>query len=219
MATWLTLTNQLQRRLREIETSSVTTNTYSTLLGELINQGKREVEDEWDWHVLRTVLSFTTSSGTADYTITGSTERSRFFSPSREMYDDTNDSILKPAPDWWIDRQTFLGTTQNNDPSWYRMRGISSGALQLTFYPTPGSTLTIQVPMVVPQADLAVDGTTLTVPADPVVMRAYVLALQERGEDRGTAIVQAESMASGSLFSAIMIDREFNPDEGFATVY
>ena len=219
MATWLSMVNTLQKRLRETQTASVTTTTYSTLLGELINQAKREVEDDWDWHALRTVLSITTSDGVADYAVTGSNERSRFFSPNREIYDDTNDAILTPAPDWFIDRLTYIGTTQTGGPVYYRIRGVTSGELQMTLWDTPDGAYTIRVPMVVPQADLADDSTTiLTVPEVPVVLRAYVLALQERGEDGGDAIAMAEARAQDALFSAVAMDRDFNPDETFASL-
>lgn len=218
MATWLSIVNDLQKRLRESQSATVETNDYSTLLGALVNQAKREVEDAWDWHALRTVLSFTTSNGTATYAITGSTERSRFFSPLREMYDDTNDGIIRPAPDWYIDRVTYLGSTQSGPPVYYRMRGISSGELQVTLYSTPGGTYTIRVPMVVPQADLAADATVLTVPAAPVLERAYTLALRERGEDGGTSFAEALAAADKALFSAIQRDMEFNPDEGGAVL-
>lgn len=218
MATWLSLTNDLQKRLRESQSASVTSTTYSTLLGALVNQAKREVEDTWDWHALRQVLSFTTSDGTATYSITNSTERSRFFSPTREIYDDTNNSILLPAPDWYVDRLTYLGTTQSGAPVYYRMRGVSSGELQVTLYPTPDATLTVRVPMVVPQAELAADATVLTVPAAPVLERAYVLTLRERGEDGGTSFAEAQAAADKALFQAVMRDREFNPDEGGAVL-
>ena len=59
MATWLSLVNDLQKRLRESETASVNTDAYSTLLGSLVNKAKREIEDKHDWTALRTILSFT----------------------------------------------------------------------------------------------------------------------------------------------------------------
>lgn len=218
MATWLSLVNDLQKRLREDQSASVTSTSYSTLLGALVNQAKREVEDAWDWHALRQVLSFNTSNGTASYAITSSNDRSRFFSPTREMYDDTNDGIIRPAPDWYIDRMSYLGTPQVGAPAYYRLRGVSSGELQVTLYSTPGGTYTIRVPMVVPQADLAADATVLTVPAAPVLERAYTLALRERGEDGGTSFAEAQAAASNALFQAIQRDQEFNPDEGFAVL-
>lgn len=219
MATWLSLVNELQKRLRESQSASVTSTVYSTLLGALVNQAKREVEDAWDWHALRTILAFNTSNGTSSYDITGSTERSRFWTPTREIYDDTNDRILTPAPDWLIDQRAYIGTTQSGAPTNYRIRGISSaGLLQITLYPTPTGTYSMKVPMVVPQADLAANGTGLTVPSAPVLERAYCLALRERGEDGGTTFVEAQRTADYALHQATMRDQEFSPDEGFAVV-
>lgn len=219
MATWLTVVNDLQKRLRETQTASVTSTTYSTLLGALVNQAKREVEDAWDWHVLRSVLTFNTLSGTASYAITGSNERSRFFSKRKEIYDDTNDGILVPAPDWYIDRLTYLGTTQTGAPIYYRMRGISaSGEMQITLFPTPGGAYVMRIPMLVPQADLAASATVLTIPAAPVLERAYVLALRERGEDGGTSFIEAQAAATYALNQATARDMEFNPDESTAEV-
>jgi len=213
MATWKSIVNDIEARLREDQSSTVTSTNYSTMLGALVNQAKSNVEDSWDWHCLRTVLSFTTSNGTATYTITSSTERSRFFSPNREIYDDTNDGILIPAPDWYIDRYTYIGSSQSGAPIYYRIRGISSGELQITLYPTPTGTYTMRIPMVVPQSDLAADATVLTIPASPVREAAYVLALRERGEDGGTSFSEAARFANDVLFQAIMRDREFSPDE------
>lgn len=218
MATWLSIVNKLQVRLRESQSASVTSTTYSTLLGAFVNQAKREVEDAWDWHALRTVLSFTTSNGTATYAITSSTERSRFYSRTREIYDDTNDSVLLPAPDWVIDQSGYIGSAQSGAPVYYRIRGVSSGALQITLYPTPTGTYTIRVPMVVPQDDLAASATVLTVPEAPVLERAYCLALRERGEDGGTSFAEASGAAGYALYQAVDRDREFSPDESFAEV-
>jgi hypothetical protein len=219
MATWLTITNDLQKRLRESQSASVTSTIYSTLLGALINQAKRKVEDTWDWHALRTVLSFDTVSGTASYDITGSTDRSRFFSKTKEIYDDTNDGILLPAPDWYIDRLTYIGTVQSGPPIYYRMRGISAaGLLRMTLYPTPNGVFTIRVPMVVPQAALADDATVLTVPEAPVLERAYCFALRERGEDGGTSFTEADDEADDVLNKAVGRDMEFNSDESTAEI-
>lgn len=218
MATWLSLVNDLQKRLREDQSASVTATTYSILLGALVNQAKREVEDAWDWHALRTICTFSTVAATATAAITGSTERSRFYSPLREIYDDTNDGILTPAPDWFIDQVNYIGTAQSGPPVYYRMRGISSGVLQIELYPTPSGVYSMKVPMVVPQDDLAASATVLTVPAAPVLERAYCLALRERGEDGGTTFVEAKATADYALYQAIERDREFSPDEGFAVL-
>ena len=43
--TYLQLVNAVMRRLRESEVTSVSQNTYSALIGELVNQSKRYIEN------------------------------------------------------------------------------------------------------------------------------------------------------------------------------
>ena len=52
--TYLNLVNNVLRRLREDEVSSVTDNTYSKMVGDFVNDAKKMVEDAWDWSALRT---------------------------------------------------------------------------------------------------------------------------------------------------------------------
>jgi len=207
MATWLSLTNDLQERLREDETAAVSTNTYSALLSQFVNQAKREIEDAHDWSSLKTVLTVTTSASTATYTITGSNERSRVYTKNKVIYDSTNKSKLIPITAEYLHTNTYLvNSVQEAPPQYYIMSGISSGELQITFYPTPAGTYTIKLPMVVPQADFTTGSTTLTVPAWPVFLRAYALALAERGEDGGTTTGEAGTQAWLALNQAITTD-------------
>lgn len=208
MATYLSILNNLQARLRETQTSGITTTTYSTLLGQLINQAKREIEDEWDWTALRTTLTFTTSSGVESYSITGSNERSRFIDRFKCLINDTQDYEIYPYPYYQVDRGNYLATITSQSPYYYRMKGINGATneLMLDLYPTPNATDTIRVPMVVPQADLSATTDILTIPVAPVLMRAYYLALVERGEDGGTSTMEAAQMAAEAMQDAIKTD-------------
>ena len=65
--TYLNLVNNVLRRLREDTVTTVTNNTYSTMVGDFVNDAKEIVESAWDWSALRTTsgspLTITTSSG------------------------------------------------------------------------------------------------------------------------------------------------------------
>jgi len=52
--TYLELVNNVLRRLRETEVTSVQSTSYSKLIGDIVNDAKRLVEDSWDWKVLNT---------------------------------------------------------------------------------------------------------------------------------------------------------------------
>ena len=47
--TYIDLVNGVLRRLRETTVSTVSSNTYSALIGDLINDAKNLVEGAWDW--------------------------------------------------------------------------------------------------------------------------------------------------------------------------
>ena len=54
--TYLNLVNNVMKRLREAEVTTVTQNTYSTMMGEFVNDAKEFVEDAWDWAGLRKTI-------------------------------------------------------------------------------------------------------------------------------------------------------------------
>jgi hypothetical protein len=213
-ATWLSLVNQVQVKLREPTTASVTTNDYSTLIGALVNQAKREIEDMHDWYCLRQNLSVSCSSGTAEYSVTGMTQRSRLYTRDGSIWNQTNPGVIYPAPRWYLDYVQYVGTSVSGLPIYYTVIGVdSSGYQKIRVYPTPDQSMTLQLPCVVPQDDLTSDGDYLTLPPAAVVMRAYSLALAERGEDGGTTSNQAASDAVLALDQAIRTDTGNMADE------
>ena len=70
--TYLNLVNSVLRRLREVEVTTVGFNSYSKLIGDIVNDAKDLVESAWDWSALRTTIAINTVSGTSNYSLTGS---------------------------------------------------------------------------------------------------------------------------------------------------
>ena len=75
--TFLQLVNDVLVRLRETEVNSVQDTLYSKLIGKLINDSKRRVENAFDWNALGSMITVTTVSGTTNYSIVGSGGRFR----------------------------------------------------------------------------------------------------------------------------------------------
>ena len=201
---YLELVNEVLVRLREDEVTAVTDTDYSKLIGVFVNEAKRKVEDSWNWTSLRQNINVTTVSGTVQYVLTGTNKRCRMFG-AREAYDDTNDVMLREVDDWFFDRVTYIGTTQSAPPIYFRFRGLSTDAKQVDMYPTPNGIYTVRFPMIVPQTDLT--GTTeMTCPDDPVVLGAYSMAVNERGEDGGMSYAVAEQNFRDALGDAISLD-------------
>ena len=110
--TYLTLVNSVLKRLREKTVTSVSQNQYSQLIGEFVNDAKREVEDAWNWDCLRGTYSFNTVPGTVSYALTGSGDKARILS----AYNDTEDNFLEYVPSAYLDQMLLLtDTVQEGD--------------------------------------------------------------------------------------------------------
>ena len=193
--------NKVLRRLREETISadwigdlndSSDVDDYQKLIGDLVNESKQAVEDAWHWSFLRSLATVTTSAGTATYEIPSGTNRMSVL----QVINDTSDFIIPQMSDATFYNYTFVGSTSNGSPLYYRLNGTD-----ISFYPTPDAAYTIKLHIVLPQDDLTEAATTLTIPEQPVVLGAYALALSERGEGGGTG----QSLAT-NRFDAVLAD-------------
>ena len=200
--TYLQLVNAVLRRLREPNAATLTESDYITMIGDFVNQAKREVEDAFDWLALESSVVIATSAGTAAYTLTGFGRRGKI----RHVLNETNNGTIRAKDFHWIQRQIDLTDIANNQPSYWRLNGISGDDPILEFFPTPDAVYTINVYGIAPQDDLANDADSLTVPPWPVVLGAYAQALAERGDDRGSPFMLAQREYQSALADAIAID-------------
>ena len=200
--TYLQLINSVMRRLREDEVATYSQSNYSKLIGDFVNESKREVEDAWNWTQLRTTLPVTTAASTDSYTLTGSGERYKIL----QAINDTQDVEMKQVPYSWINRQKTIVSSTEDSPMYYSIIGSTSGDANITVEPTPNAIETLNFYAIVGQDDLAADGTVLTIPSWPVVLGAYAKAVLERGEDGGASFNAAALMYQSALTDAISLD-------------
>lgn len=201
--TYLQLINAVLRRLREDTVSNYNDTEYSTLIGDFVNEVKREVEDSWNWSNLRSTIQIATSSGTFKYTLTNAGDRYKIL----QVLDDTNDYELFPAPWDTLNKWFTITNSTNNQPSWYGINGQDSNSdPYVDLFPTPNGAYTINFNMVIAQDDLAANATKLTVPDYPVILGTYARALSERGEDGGTMYAEAMNQYYKALSDAIAMD-------------
>ncbi len=177
---------------------------YQKLIGEFVNEAKEVVEDSWNWGVLRSISNVTTEASTSTYTISALDSRSRIL----QVIDDTNNSQLTQISDAQFYHYTYIGTSSNTTPINYRLNSNT-----ISFFPTPAGVYTIRVHAAQPQSDLTTATETLTVPENLVVLGAYSLALNERGEDGGTISDTAAQRFSNALNDAISQDSNRTVDE------
>jgi hypothetical protein len=207
--TYLQLVNNVLVRLRETEVSSVGDTPYSSLIGVFVNDAKREIEDAHEWNVLTQTIVLPTVAGTRNYTLTGSGQRFR----TVDVLNDTEDVPMKQVPTNWMNRQYYLGTTQNAAPVYYNYNGISGDDTQVDVWPQPDGVYSLRFELVIPQADLSADADALLVPHHLVQMLAYAKAVGERGEDGGSTFSEIYQQYRLALADAVAIERNRYDEE------
>jgi len=209
MATqYLDIVNKVLKRLREPQVSTVNENDYSALIGEFVNDAKREVEDSWNWSALRTTLTVTTQANVFNYTLVGSGARMRILS----VNDDTNDIEITYNTAKWFDTIYQNSNVVADKPIYYNLNGVSSaGDMQMDLYPPPNGVYALRVNAVVPEATLVNNTDETSLPSELIIAGAMSRAVEERGLDGGNQT--AELRFRLMLADYIAIDSGNREDE------
>ena len=209
--TYLDIVNSVMIRLREREVSAVTENSYSKLIGQFVNEAKRQVEDAWNWNALRKTLTAETQSGVFNYELNTTGSRFRML----DVVNDTSNFFMENRSSAWFNN-VFLNSdnVETGEPRYYNINGISAdGDTQVDIFPIPNNVYTLRFNVVDPQESLSDDSDTLLVPTEPVILGAYARAVAERGEDGGISSQEATFLAANSLSDHIALDANRFGDE------
>ena len=208
--TYLDLVNNVLRRIRETEVSSVQSTSYSKLIGDLINDAKDLVETSWDWSALRTTLTITTTADVFNYSLTGSQNNIK----ELNVLNDTSNLPMIYQTNNWFDSQFLLGNPVSGSPVYYTYNGVDTdGDTLIDVYPKPDGVYSLRFNCVLRNGDLSADTDTIKIPAMPVVHLAVAFATRERGETGGTSAAEYFSMANKYLSDAIAMDAARHPEE------
>ena len=209
--TYLDLVNNVLRRIREDEVSAVSESSYSKLVGDFVNDAKRQVEDAWDWSALRTTLSVNTSSGTFNYVLTGSQNRVKVL----DVLNDTSNRFMQYNTQHWFNNKYLAqDNVVNGSPEYYTFNGVNvNGDTQVDVFPKPDGVYALRFNVVQRGADLSADSDTTEVPAQPIINLAVAFAARERGETGGPTAAEYFSIANNSLSDAIALDAQKHPEE------
>jgi hypothetical protein len=180
------------------------------MVGIMVNDAKREVEDAAEWNSLSQTITVTTANGTYNYTLTGAGTRFRVI----DILNDTKDFQLRSAPTTWMNKQFLLTSYQKSSPVYYNFNGVdTNGDTQVDLFPVPDGVETIRFNLIVPQAQLTSDTTRILVPSYLVEMLAYAKAIAERGEDGGNLSSEAYALYKSALANEVAIERNRYEDE------
>ena len=208
--TYLDLVNNVLRRIRETEVSSVQSTSYSKLIGDLINDAKDLVETSWDWSALRTTLTITTTADVFNYSLTGSQNNIK----ELNVLNDTSNLIMQYQTNNWFDSQFLLGNPVSGAPLYYTYNGVDSdGDTLIDVYPKPDGVYSLRFNCALRNPDLSADTDTIKIPPMPVMHLAVAFATRERGETGGTSAAEYFSMANKYLSDAIAMDAARHPEE------
>ena len=208
--TYLNLVNNVLRRLREDEVTTVSANTYSAMVGDFINDAKHMIEDAWDWSHLRSTLTITTAADDYTYSLTGSGDKGKVLN----IINDTSNFVMQYQPQTWFDEQFFVQTPVSGSPQYYTYNGVDgSGDAQIDVYPKPDGVYSIKVKVVHRNIPLSSDSDTLAIPSQPVIHMAVALLARERGETGGTSAPEYFAIADRYLADAIALDAQRHPEE------
>lgn len=211
LPTYLDLVNAVLVRLREPEVSTVQENTLSKLVGKLVNDAKRTVENSYNWNALTDTLILTTTAGTFSYSLTGSGSRFKVIDAYNvtqriEMYAISTREMTQ--------RYLSATTTPTGAPYNYNFNGVdANGDTEVDFYPSPDAVYNVYFNVYVPDGSLESDTDTMKVPYEPVEALAYAMALVERGEDGGLQSSESYGMYKMILSDAISIEASRYPEE------
>ena len=201
--TYLELVNSVLRRLRESEVDSVDDNAYSKMIGEFVNDAKRNVEDAYPWNALSDTLSATTTADIFNYVLVGSGQRFRIL----DVLNDTSNAAMTLVPTKWMDEKFLLTTAAKGSPKYYNFNGVdANGDTQVDLYPIPNAAYDLRFNIIKPQVPLSADSDSLLVVPEPVIFLTYAKALAERGEDGGLNVNEAYVLYQQSLADAITIE-------------
>jgi hypothetical protein len=201
--TYLQAVNSVLRRIRENEVDAVTENAYSKMVGEFVNDAKRQCEDSYNWNALRNSITVTTVAGTDTYTLTGSGQRFRVV----DVYDTTNKYQLENQTVVDMHNLVLNNTQQANQIKYYAFNGVdTNGDTKVTVYPIPDNAYTLTFNLIIPAAPLSASTDTIVIPSEPVIFNATARAIAERGEDGGIASSEQYALFKQSLGDAIALE-------------
>ena len=208
--TFRELINEVLIRLREdtiltdwsgnINDSSAVSD-YQKVIGSMVNDSKRSVENYHDWLVLRETVDISSVNGTKNYNLSSGQE----FKIVDAINNTTGTQLVQVSRAYL--NSIKYPTDPTGEPLYYGFNGAdASNNLKIDLSPVPINAETISFDIIKAQDELSSAATVIKIPSKPVVLSAWARAISERGEDGGTQSSLMAQEANQALKQAIMLD-------------
>ena len=208
--TFRELINQVLIRLREDTISSdwsgdindsTTVSDYQKVIGSMVNDSKRAVENYHDWLVLRETVDISTVNGTKNFSLSSGQEFKIV-----DVINNTTGTQLVQVSRAYLN-SVMYPTDPTGEPLYYGFNGAdASKNLKVDLSPIPINAETLSFDIIKYQDELATASTVISVPTKPVILGAWARAISERGEYGVTQSSLMAQEANEALKQAIMLD-------------
>lgn len=213
--TYLSLMNNVLRRLREDEVSEVTQTTYSRMVGDYINDAKTLVQDAHDWSTLRKTVIVPTVEDITEYSLTGAGERVKLYS----AINDTSNFFMHYETPNWFSNAYYISGEVSGTPDSYTFSGVDENDdTKVRVFPKPSGVFSLRFDVCSREPNLTADADATVLPSMPIIHQAVALLARERGETGGTSTQDYFIIADKYLSDAIAQDAYKNPEEFIYTV-
>ena len=208
--TYLEVVNKVLIRLREDTVTSVDSNEYSRLVGEFVNDAHSQVQDAYNWSMLRTTITANTQDGIFNYILSGSGSKSEMLN----VINDTSNFTMDYRTQHWFDDRYLTNDVTKGAPRYYTFNGVDdNGDTTVDVYPIPDGPYAVRFNMVLRNALLSNDTDVVRVPTLPVIHLAHAMATRERGESGAQSTPELFFTADRTLSDAIALDATRHPEE------
>jgi len=235
MATLLSITNRVLRRLREDTVNSTTDSEYAGLIAEFVSETHQEVINAHEWEQFKSLVKFAVVADQKVYNLSATTvdggDVTVGYDVARKDSALRYDAKHQPLAFYFRPSSSSYGwpmihisdderrrlEAQNNTltadyPSFFSLRNDGTNLyLDMPWSPS-GSADNVEIDFLTEPALLESDGTddstTITLPERPIYLGALMLALNERGEEIGEPGQMAERRYMEALGAAIEKDHK-----------
>ena len=202
--------NNVLRRLREEEVTTVNENTYSKMVGDFINDAKTLVEQAADWSALRKTIVVPAEAGTNQYSLAGSGDDVKVMS----VVNDTSNIFMAYQTKDWFNEHLYISTAGQGNPKYFTYNGLdSNGDTRVLVSPEPDGNYSLRFDVILRETELTANSDNLLVPVQPVIHLAVALLAHERGETGGQNAMEQIVTAQNDLANAIALDAGNNGGE------
>ena len=207
--TYIDMVNNILVRLRERSVETVNETTYSSLIGLIINDAIDQVESAWQWSSLRKTITINTVDSTSTYSLTGSRNNITVI----DVINQTEELFMRYISDTELNRKELYGSDKDL-PYYYSFAGVDANGDSITeLFPTPDGVYNIDFNLFIRSPLLLNDADNVLTPSQPILLLAFALAVEERGEDGAQSAVSAFQAAQRSLTDALALDAVKHPED------